>query len=110
MSFLVKITIPISDYYGDSVFFKDLFFEVESKSPSKEQVIQTVESLIEQYKQYPEYYGEEDEVLSILHLIDGDDWQYVKPSGIVMTNTFVTHPKFKKQPVTWEVITPHKIA
>ena len=104
MSSIIRITVPISDYYGDEVFMKQLYFECKKNSPTKEQVVKALENIIEQYRQLPDYYGEEDEVLEIIKSVE--EWEYVRPHGLVGTNTFVEHPKFGRQSLSWDIIYP----
>lgn len=109
MSFLVCITIPISNYYGDDVFEKRFYFECENKSPTKEQMINALTKLHKEFQQYPGYYGEEFEALEIVESIANDKWRYVSPTGIVETNIFINHPKFGEQPFDWKIIRPIKL-
>lgn len=104
MSFVVKIEAPISNYMGDDVFFKELYFECNEVSPSRDEVINALDKLDEEYRKYDEYYGEEAEALEIVQLVD--EWRTVRPNGCLYTNTFVEHPTFGKQPFTWKVISP----
>lgn len=100
---IIKLEVPISDYCGEEVFFKSFYFEVEDRSPTKEQIINALEKLHHEYQQYDEYTGEEAEAIQILKKVE--DWRYVG-QRLAMTNTFVEHPDFGKQPVTWSVIKP----
>lgn len=110
MSFIIKIEIPTTNYYGDDVFMYEMYFECEKSSPTKEQVIKALEDIDRENKQYPEYLGEENEALDIVKLVEDDDWRFVRPLGIVGENTFVNHPKFGKQPFSWSVIKPIKLS
>lgn len=110
MSFITRITIPISDYYGEEVFMKQIYFECEYPSPTKEQVLKSLEYNKQENGKYPEQNTEEEsESLEIVKLVEDKDWRFVNPSGVVGTNTFINHPKFGKQPFSWEVIKPIKI-
>lgn len=109
MSFITRITIPISNYYGQEVFMKQIYFECEQSSPTKEQVFKALEYCKQENEQYPEYTEEESESLEIVKLIEEKDWRFVSPYGVVGTNTFVEHPQFGRQPFSWEVIKPIKI-
>ena len=51
-----QVYIPIQDYLGDDVFEQELFFSGES-SPTKEKVLETLETLHKRDSQYPEYIG-----------------------------------------------------
>jgi len=113
MSFITRITIPISNYYRDGVFESQLYFECETQSPTKQQVIKYLENSIKENEQY---YKEENieiddtDTSEILEIVDGvNDWLYVSPTSVVQTNTFVNHPQFGKQPFSWSVITPVKL-
>jgi len=113
MSFITKITVPISNYYRDGVFESQLYFECESKSPTKQQVIKYLEDSIKEHEQY---YKDENieiddtdtsEILEVVKSVN--DWLYVSPTSVVQTNTFVEHPQFGKQPFSWTIIKPIKL-
>ena len=104
MKYITRITVPIGDYYGDNVFFKQYYFQCKNNSPTKEQVINAIEELHNEYEQYPEYYGEEYEALEIIKLVPDEDWQFVSPDSLVSINTFIEHPKFSKQSFSWNII------
>lgn len=106
MSFITRITIPISDYYGQEVFMNQMYFECEQFSPTKEQVIKALEYIRQENEEYTEYLEEHSEVLEIVKLIKDNEWRFVSPHGVVGTNTFVNHPKFGRQPFSWEIIKP----
>ena len=112
MSFITRITIPISNYYRDDVFMSQLYFECESQAPTKEQVIKSLEDSIKNDEQY---YKEGIEVndtdtSEILEMVKSvKDWSYVSPTNLINTNTFVEHPQFGRQPFSWAIITPVKI-
>jgi len=109
MSFIVMITIPISDYLGEEEFMKQMYFECEKYSPTKEEVIKAIEHNIQENKQYLEYTNEEFETLEIVKLVKENDWRHVSPMGLVATNTFISHPKFGRQPFSWNIIKPIKL-
>jgi len=109
MSFIVRITIPISDYPSEEVFMKQIYFECEKYSPTKEEVIKMLERNIQENEQYPEYIGEELETLEMVKLVKETDWRFVSPMGLVATNTFVNHPQFERQSFSWDIIKPIKI-
>ena len=104
MNFITRITIPIGDYYGENVFYKQYYFQCKNNSPTKKQVINVIEKLDNEYKQYLDYIGEDYEALGIIKLIPDEDWQFVSPYNLVCTNTFVEHPKFGRQPLNWDII------
>ena len=112
MSFITRITVPISNYYRDGVFESQLYFECENQSPTKQQVIKSLEDNLKEYEQY--YKDENIEVddtdtSEILEMVKSvKDWSHVSPTNLVNTNTFVEHPQFGKQPFSWTIITPVK--
>jgi len=114
MSFITRITVPISNYYRDDVFMTNIYFECETKSPTKEQVIKFLKDQIEEYKQYYKDEGiniddtDEKEILDVIEI--ADSWCYVSPTGIVHTNTFVDHPQLGKHPLSFTIIKPTKIS
>jgi hypothetical protein len=108
MSFIVRLEVPITNYYCDGVFWKKFYFECEKHSPSKEEVINVITKIHEENLQYPEYCGDEKEVIDILSMIPEDEWMYVG-NRYVGRNTFVEHPKFGKQTVNWDIIDVIKV-
>lgn len=103
--FITKITIPISDYYGENVFEKQLYFECERRSPTKQCVVDYIKDMIEEEKEFIEESGFQSdmpETLQIVELIPDGEWQQV--GYLARTNTFVNHPKFGRQPFSWDVI------
>jgi hypothetical protein len=92
--FVTRITVPITNYEGNGIFEKHLYFECDKLSPTKEQVIAALEGIDKENQQYPEYYGEENEALEIVKTVKEDEWKCVNPFSLVGTNTFVNHPKF----------------
>jgi len=113
MSFITRITVPISNYYRDSIFESQLYFECENKSPTKEQVIKSLEDSLKENEQYYKDEGIEandTDASEILEMVKSvNDWSYVSPTNLINTNTFVEHSQFGKQPFSWAVITPVKI-
>lgn len=108
MSFITRITVPISNYYRDDVFEAHLYYECENQSPTKEQVIKNLEDDIEKYKSDLEVDLEDTyEILEVVK--NANDWCFVTPTSIVQTNTFVNHPQFGEQPLSFAIINPTKL-
>lgn len=112
MSFIVRLEVPITNYYRDGIFFKQFYFECEEQSPSKQVVIDLITKIHEENLQYLEYNceeSEEKEAIDIINLIPDEKWIYVGRDGVVYHNTFVEHPKFGTQTVNWDVIDVIKV-
>ena len=104
---LYRLTIPISNYYGEEVFFQNYYFEGK-KSPTKEEVLQTLLDQDKKYSEDPEYFGAEIEAAEMVASIPDCDFPQLYGS-LIMTNTFVNHPKFGLQPVALSKITPFQL-
>lgn len=99
---IFRFSIPISDYYGEGVFFKDLFF-CRGTCPTRGEVIAAVKEAAAVDAQYPEDCGEFSEVLEVLRLTEDFPQVY---GDLIHTNTRVIHPKWGDQPVSCSVISP----
>lgn len=107
---LYRYTIPITDYYGEEVFFQNLYFEKNS-CPTFTEVEKYLELRVDrlQAKQNTEWYdgvslGAHKELLDIVRKAQ-NDWPSLH-DNLIMTNTHVQHPKFGKQPLSVKLIQP----
>lgn len=107
---LYKIEIPVSDYYGEEVFFQEFFFECE-KCPTKEQVVGFLKELEKEELSDPGYLGTsvaKECLESIAGITSIDEWPDLH-SYLVLTNVRTMTPKFGDQPLTMALITPHHL-
>lgn len=112
---LVRFTFPIDNYYGDSVFEKQVYFEC-SRCPTLEQIKQALEtSLVLERASWaglPGYVDAGQEYAQCLetlkYLERPNDFPHVVEGHLVQTNCFVNHPKWGRQPLTATIIQPIK--
>lgn len=112
---IVKYCFPISDYYGDGIFYKNLYIECDDVSPSLERIkeILTLEHEKEvamsiDYPEYGPYCFEYKQCLeSLQYMIDCSEFPVVNKSK-VGNSIVIIHPKFGLCHISADVITLHK--
>ena len=106
---LVKISIPIRNYYGDGVFYQDIYFETDH-SPTKEEVLEYLQSQHDQDSQYEEYLGDWQDCINSVNA--SEDWPVVGGQKIG-SNTFVHRDDLKvfeeHLPLSMDVIKPYRL-
>lgn len=98
-----KFSIPIDDYYGDAVFFKNIYFGVD-RCPTKDEVISALKGVIaiSKTKHHTED-GENDEALRVIESTNEFPQCY---GDLIYTNIRVNHPKWGDQPLSCMVVMP----
>ena len=106
---LIKISIPIHNYYSDGVFYQDIYFETDH-SPTKEEVLTYLQSQHNQDSQYEGYLGDWQDC--IISVNASEDWPFVGGRK-VGSNTFVNREDLKvfedHLPLSMGVINPHRL-
>jgi hypothetical protein len=110
---IYKFTFPIDSYYGDQVFFKDVYFE-GSKCPTHEEVVNRLQKLAYDEKRMSEderiagpHCFEVKQCLDVIQFLEDDKLPYLY-GRLVMTNGFCHHPKWGRQPVSVTLIRPEQ--
>ena len=110
---IYRFTIPIDNYYEAGVFDKHIYFEAET-CPTYEEVKRALrfkhEEELKLSKEHPEYgpfIFEFKQCLETLELTDSNNFPYAT-RRVVMTNCFVTHPRWGRQSIVVSVIEPIK--
>lgn len=89
---LIKVTIPIHNYYRNGVHYQDIYFD-SNHSPTKDEVLSFLQDLSERDSQYPEYMGDwEDAIQSVDR---AEDWPRIG-AGVISRNTFVNRDDLRK--------------
>ena len=108
---LVRYGIPIPNYYGDEVFFRNVYFECE-RCPTFQEFKDAIKANLEKDDAL---IGKEENAMSDLHKIletlecPIEEWPTVNDGWLVHTNTFVMTPEFGRQPLSVTRIQPYKI-
>ena len=100
---IVKIEIPINDYYEKDVYFQELYFD---HSPTKEFVLDVLNSyqkqMINDKKKFGYWYTREECIDAINNI---ENWCFVHPSGCTHCNSFTeTNSSHGRQPVSFKII------
>jgi hypothetical protein len=113
---MIKITIPISNYEGNGVFEKELYFERMPSLEELRKILQEEHQKEVEYSKDPEYgyhYAncfEYQECLEVLQTVSLDLWaELYVGNGVMMSSRHINHPKFGKQSICCKVITIFKI-
>ena len=103
---------PIDDYYGENVFFKQVYFTCDI-CPSKEMVIEVLrkaraeeQELLADHPEYGPFTDEYGQCLKAIENLEKRDEFPQLSSNMCMTNSFVQHPKWGQVPLTVSVIQP----
>lgn len=89
---LIKITIPISNYYNDGVFYQDIYFDSDH-SPSKDEVLSYLQEMSERDSKWSEYLGTWEDAINSVN--NTEDWPIIGGKKIG-SNTFVNREDLQK--------------
>ena len=91
---LLKVSFPISNYYGDNIFEQELIIETDKNNIAKEDVLNLLKTLDKEESVYPEYTGGWKEAAEIATLTA--PWPYFISNNHCQTVTQVFNPYVKK--------------
>ncbi len=100
---IFKISIPITNYYGDGVFFMEYLVNSNFR-PSEDQVVELIKGLHQEESAVIGYCGEHESALESIKRLE--HWPNGN-SSTVRSNSFVSDFGFGKQPLTITKVEVH---
>lgn len=101
---IYKISIPVSDYYGEKVFFQEVYFE-GNNCPTYQRLVDFLTNRNNWEHEQAEFNPENvpycfayEDCLNSLKYMEGE-FPYIT-KHLYSSNTFVNHPKYGRQPLT----------
>lgn len=89
---LIKVTIPIHNYYRNGVHYQDIYFD-SNHSPTKDEVLNYLRQLSERDSQFSEYMGDWEDAMESVN--NTNEWPAI--GGTVLSrNTFVSRKDLEK--------------
>ena len=108
---IFRFSIPIDDYCGQEVFYKQVYFEGE-RCPSLKEVMDRLlvektkeDELCVEHPEYGPFCDEYGQCIETLALTNDSDFPFLC-GNLLQTNCFVTHPKWGRVSITGSVIRP----
>jgi 3-polyprenyl-4-hydroxybenzoate decarboxylase len=106
---IYKVEIPISDYYGEAVFFQELYFDAPSQ-PTRDEVVQHLRGLLDDpavhsFGAFPWLKECLESIANINTLPPFTSW----PSTVgdcIQSNVHVQHPRWGQQALTISRLRP----
>lgn len=89
---LIKVTIPIHNYYRNGVHYQDIYFD-SNHSPTKDEVLNYLRQLSERDSQFSEYMGDWEDAIESVNTVE--DWPTIG-GRVISRNTFVNREDLRK--------------
>lgn len=87
MNYVYILEIPVKDVYDNGNYEKQQMFF--NHSPTKLEVIDILINLHDEYSSEILYDNVWLECRNVIELISDEDWQFVRPCGVIHTNIFI---------------------